>query len=168
MENTNLKDTIEVGHVVLADYLDFKGTIHAGMFLIIGIETHRDFAQYEAIKISSSKGSFQVLIESRYLNCLHYDSYVNCTDIQKISSEQCKTVLGRLNSQFMNIVKRQVQSAMNRFYSQMDDFIDKDYKYTESYWDNPNRIKLGKNNTLIIDGKAVSIEGILKAIQQGS
>ena len=95
--------------------------------------------QYEAIKISSSKGSFQVLIESRYLNCLHYDSYVNCTDIQKISSEQCKTVLGRLNSQFMDIVKRQVQSAMNRFYSQMDDFIDKDYKYTESYWDNPNR-----------------------------
>jgi hypothetical protein len=49
----------------------------------------------------------------------------------------------------------------------MDDFINKDYKYTESYSDNPNRIKLGKNNTLLIDGKMISIEGILRAIQQG-
>jgi hypothetical protein len=108
VKDNSLRDTIEVGHVVLADYLDFKGKVREGMFLIIGVETHYDFAQYEAIKISSSKGSFQVLIESRYLNCLHYDSYVNCTDIQKISNEQCKYILGRLNSQFMDIVKRQV------------------------------------------------------------
>ena len=168
MENGSLIKDVNVGHVVLADYLDFEGNIREGMFVVIGVERHSKFVQLEAIKISTTKGSFQVLLESKYLNCLHYDSYINCTDIQKISGEQCKSILGKLSSGTIDIVKKQVNNAWKYFYDQMDEYIAAGNKHTESYSDNPNRdveIKLGDSNNLIIDGKNVPLDSILKALR---
>lgn len=169
-KNKFMYEDVKIGHVVLCSYLDFEGTLRDGMFVIVGIDKHNNYATYEAIKLSTTEASYQVLIRARDLTCLSYDSYLNCTDLQKIASDQCKTILGRLSSKCMSIVKTQIKNAWRHFYDQMDEYIEENNLYNQTYSENPNRnieVKLGDSNNLVIDGKSVSLEAILKAIQDG-
>lgn len=157
---------VNVGDIVLADYLDFSNEIKRGMFLVYSTryKGQEDLYDLSVIKISTHSRNFQVMLKSDVLRFLHYDSYINCTDTHVISTSQVKFILGAITSNTMMIVKRQLKNAMRSSYEQIDKYIESGMSRPSSYSENPRRGGLTLDgNTLMLDGKPLTKE-ILKSI----
>ena len=165
--NNNI--SVNIGEIVIANYLDFEGEIRQGMFLVIGMNYTGVGDRYNltTLKISTSARNYQVLLKSDFLKFLHYDSYVNCTDLQKISTTQVLSVAGKVNNYVMNLVKKQVKNSMRDYYTQMDDFLSEAHPYCESYKVNPRRGGLTLDGTtLMLDGKPLTKEMLKNLLMQ--
>ena len=157
---------VNVGDIVVAQYLDFNNEIKKGMFLVYSVryKGKDDLYDLSVLKISTHARHFQVKLSSNVFKFLHYDSYINCVDSQIISTSQVCSVLGMVSSKLMIVIKNQLKNAMRDSYEQIDDFINSNKLNNVSYSINPRQGALTLDgNSLMLDGKPLTKE-MLKSI----
>lgn len=100
---------VNVGDVVLCEYMDFEGEVRQGIFIII---YHDCIANplsnnFTALKISSKPYLYQLKLEKKYLPFLDHDSWVNCNNLFRFREDKVQFIIGRLTNYYKNKVLQQ-------------------------------------------------------------
>ena len=151
---------VSVGNIIVSRYLDFNDEVKKGLFFVYAMRPKGDgLYDLSVIKISTKRRNFEVILKSDVFKFLHYDSYINCTDLQVVSSSQVDSVVGYVSGRLMGVIKNQLKNAMRSCYVQIDDYVNKDVTTSGAYSDNPRRGGLTLDgNTLMLDGRPLTAE----------
>lgn len=103
---------VDIGDVVLIDYVTFDKKIDTGIFVVMyheatDIPTSNNFT---AIKISSEKYCYSVPLMKKYLPFLHHNSFMNCNQQFRFLERQVKAVIGKITPYYFNKMYQQINS----------------------------------------------------------
>lgn len=113
---------VNIGDVVLIDYITFEGEKETGLFTVVYHEASdiRISTNFTAIKVSSEKYCYNVNLEKKYLPFLNHDSFLNCNQFFRFREDQVNGILGRLTPYYLN---KTLQQTKNYFKKIVDGLI---------------------------------------------
>lgn len=103
---------VNVGDVLLINYMDFEEEIKTAMFVVCYHECYDNLTSgnFTAIKISSHPMCYQVKLLQEYLPFLTHDSYLNCNQMIRFREDQVQGIVGRLTPYYLNKMLQQTQN----------------------------------------------------------
>lgn len=116
---------VNVGDVILHDYLDFDGQIQTAMFVVCYHECFDTVVSgnFTAIKISTNKQCYQVHLLKEYLPFLNHDSFLNCNTMFRFREDGVQKIVGRLTPYYLNKMLQQTQNYFNKMKKEITDVI---------------------------------------------
>lgn len=116
---------VNIGDVVLVDYLDFDNEMTTGLFLVYSVDNYwlSTLKSFSAIKICSKPQSFQVKLDQKQFKFLDHTSYANCICQHKFREDQIKSTLGVVNTFILNCIKKQLTNMNKDIDEQLDTTI---------------------------------------------
>lgn len=134
---------VNVGDIILAQYLDFNNEIKTGMFLVYfhDCDILSGSQSFNTLKVCTKPNLFQVKLDSNFFKFLTYDSYVSCTCQQRFHESQVLNILGRVTSRTMQTIETQLKQFNKEIDKQIEAFSERQNTlHSISYSNNPHNV----------------------------